>query len=270
MPELPEVETVVRELETKIIGQTIKSIEIHWSKTFVNLSEYTLDGQNVNSLARKGKYIIINLDYSVLIVHLRMTGQLLVGYNNDNDQDKKYLRTVISFTNDNNLYFNDKRKFGRIYHIDNADQLLSKIGVDAMHPDFNEKLLLDYLKSSKMNVKSFLLSQKYISGLGNIYVDESLFRASIHPKSICHKIPKKTVYKLYHKIKSVLIFAIEHMGSTISDYRDVNGNPGSTQDFFKVYQQTGKPCPICEHPINKDRIAGRGTHFCIKCQKIYK
>ena len=189
----------------------------------------------------------------------------------DTDQkESKYLRTKICFSDGSALLFMDKRKFGRIYHVENSDTFLAKVGIDAVDPTLNDDLFSSMLKKSRMSIKAFLLSQKYMSGMGNIYVDESLFRAGIHPASVASKISKTKAKLLFAEIRAVLFFAIDNMGSTISDYRTVNGNIGNNQKYFKVYQQTGRPCINCGSVIKKIKLAQRGTHFCAQCQKIFK
>lgn len=267
MPELPEVETVARELRELIIGKTIKNIHTYWYKSFNNQSSIPISGQVIEKIGRKGKYLSIQLTQSALIIHLRMTGQLL--YNYKPDSDENHIRLKIIFTDNTTLLFIDTRKFGRIYHVNTADDILYKIGMDAIDPEMDDKLFKVLLKKSKLNIKSFLLAQDKIAGVGNIYADESLFRAGIHPASITDKIPDRKIKILHEHILSILHTAIKNMGSTISDYRDSYGNSGNNQKFFRVYQRTGESCVNCSTPISKLKIAGRGTHFCPECQKIY-
>jgi len=266
MPELPEVETVVREILPELSGQFIADIDILWERTFQNKSLDTLAGRQIKDVSRQGKYIIIELSSTYLIIHLRMTGQLLFSLDGF---DKKHVRMIIQLKNGRKLYFRDVRKFGRIYHVDDPQTVLENTGIDALDEANTEKYFLELVKNRKLNIKTFLLSQKYISGVGNIYADECLFRAGLHPESVTGKIPKKRIKLLYNEIKYVLNFAIDNMGSTISDYRDAFGESGSAQNFFKVYQRAGQACFECGREIRKIKTAGRGTHFCAKCQKKY-
>ena len=266
MPELPEVETVIKELKPALTGKTIEQVEVLWHKTFRALSPVSLSGQTIKSIGRKGKYIIFTLSGGYIIVHLRMTGQLLFSVNGN---DRKHLRLIFHFSDGNKLYFKDVRKFGRVYYTQNKQNILRNVGTDALSPQMSAERFSSLLKSSRMNVKAFLLSQKFISGLGNIYVDESLFRAAIHPASVAQKISAAKGKKLFAEIRFVLNFAVQHMGSTISDYRDAFGEQGGAQHFFQVYQRTGLPCFICGKEIKKIKLAGRGTHFCPACQKKY-
>ena len=268
MPELPEVETVARELRELIEGKSIQDIEAVWFKSFDNQSSIPLFRQVVKNIGRKGKYLVIELTKSALIIHLRMTGQLL--YNPGNLAAENHVRAKILFEDGTALFFKDTRKFGRIYHVDHIDDILYKIGIDAIDPRMDVELFKSLLKNSSINIKSFLLAQDKISGVGNIYADESLFRAGIHPASLSNKIPNSKIKNLHGQLLNILHSAIKNMGSTISDYRDSYGNTGNNQKFFRVYQRAGEPCFNCETPISKSRIAGRGTHFCLKCQKVYK
>jgi len=266
MPELPEVETVVRELKPELSGKILTGIDVLWPKTFRAKSQTPLKGRCIKTVARKGKYIVFQLDRGALVVHLRMTGQLLFTINK---KQSAHVRAVFKLNNGLRLYFRDVRKFGRIDYVDNAQDILAAVGIDALNPDLDERNFFKILQKSRMNLKAFLLSQKFISGLGNIYVDESLFRAGLHPASIAEKIPLPEALRLFKEIRFVLNFAVEHMGSTISDYRDAFGNSGGAQKFFRVYQRNGQPCLVCGGEIKKIKFAGRGTHFCPNCQKKY-
>ena len=268
MPELPEVETVVRELRPLLMGKIIEDVEPLWSKTFVNKSHVQLSGQSIKKVLRRGKYIIFQLNQSYLIIHLRMTGRLSVKAGAIDRKAFKHLRCIIHFSNAEQLLFEDTRKFGRIYHVDSAEQILKDVGTDALDPALSFKDFYNILKNRKMGVKAFLMSQKWISGLGNIYTDESLFRAKIHPEQKCSTIGSDKAEALFRAIRFILQQAVKNMGSTISDYRDAYGNPGKNQFYFKVYRRAGQPCFECGTPIEKKRVAGRGSHFCPQCQKI--
>lgn len=268
MPELPEVETIVRELRQTISGKAIASIEIFWHKSFQEMIDEPYEGQTIESIHRHGKYIIIGLTQNYLIVHLRMTGQLFF---NDRGHfpNEQHLRIKIKFDNFSELAFFDQRKFGRIYFVADPSDIIGHVGPDALDSGLDEKKFSRLVGGSKMNIKAFLLSQKHISGVGNIYADESLFRCKIHPASTSEKIPVRKRKELFHVLRSVLLSAINNMGTTISDYRDVNGNEGKNQSFLEVYGQSGTSCSECGSIIIKYKIAGRGTHFCPDCQKIY-
>ncbi len=265
MPELPEVETVARELKKTIIGRTISYIEPLWIKSFQNTNEISVSGQRVNSISRKGKYLIICLEKTYLVVHLRMTGQLLY-FDSEKECDlNDYIRVLIKFQH-GVLLFKDVRKFGRIYHVENINNFLSHIGTDALDENLTEKHFSNQLQSSKMSIKAFLLSQKFVSGMGNIYTDEVLFLSKVHPSMTARNIPKKRKKDLYVNMQSVLNNSVENMGSTISDYRDPAGKKGRNQYYFNVYGRNGMKCKVCRSIIVKIKFAGRGTHYCPKCQ----
>ncbi len=265
MPELPEVETVVNELINVVEFQTIKSHHIYWHKTFVENSAYELNNQKIEEIRRHGKYIIFSLSRSFLIIHLRMTGKLL--FHRHIEEKQKHDRAVIYFSDGSELVFNDIRKFGRIYHTDSTKEILRNVGLDAMDSRLTPERFYEMLNSSRRNIKAFLLSQQYISGLGNIYVDEILFRAEISPFTISIAIDEETAENLLWILQETLAIAIDNMGTTISDYRDAFGNFGTNQKFLKVYQRQGLPCFNCGTPIKRITFAGRGTHFCPVCQK---
>ncbi|MBN2708770.1 MAG: bifunctional DNA-formamidopyrimidine glycosylase/DNA-(apurinic or apyrimidinic site) lyase [Calditrichaceae bacterium] len=268
MPELPEVEIVVRELRLTLIGKTFSGLNVYWQRSFRAQTEDTLINRKISRITRKGKYIILNLDRGCLIIHLRMTGQLFSG-ESENYNGHKHLRIKISFKDHSPLYFIDQRKFGRIYHVDDSGEILKNVGVDAVADELSGKGFIALLNRSKMAVKAFLLCQKYVSGMGNIYTDECLFRCGIHPLSRCENIPDLKKAELYLTMQEILKSAILNMGTTISDYRDTYGNQGQNQKFLKIYDCDGLPCSVCGSIIKKEKIAGRGTHICPVCQKIY-
>lgn len=265
MPELPEVETVARELRLRIIGKEINAIEALWSRSFQNMTDSELSGQHILEVGRRGKYLILKMTKTWLVAHLRMTGQLLYFEQTDDCDFDDYIRVVITFSDQSCLLFKDVRKFGRIYHVENPDDQIAHVGTDALEVDI--EYFSKCLKACKMNIKAFLLSQKYISGVGNIYADEALFLSGLHPSVISNKIKEKKARFLFENIQYVLKNSIVNMGSTISDYRDPAGEKGKNQFYFKVYGRTGLPCTVCGTPIEKIRFAGRGTHFCPECQK---
>lgn len=267
MPELPEVETVARELRKLIIDKQIEGIETAWNRSFDNRCAIEVAKQKINSVQRKGKYLIIELTRSFLIVHLRMTGQLLYKSAGQTIDSIDHIRVIIKFKQ-GMLLFKDVRKFGRIYHVSNAVAFLDHIGTDALDTAVTKEHFYKLLKPSRMNIKAFLLSQKYISGMGNIYTDEALFLSAVHPAMISGNLSKKQADLLHDNMLSVLNNSIQNMGSTISDYRDPEGKKGLNQLYFNVYGREGLLCKTCSTPVAKIRLAGRGTHFCPQCQKV--
>ncbi len=268
MPELPEVETVVRELRPLLRAKVVQAIETLWPKTFQNGAGFLPTGQSIRKIDRHGKYIILQLEKSYLIIHLRMTGRLTFQTAPLQKRQHPHLRVILHFSDGSRLLFEDTRKFGRIYHVTQTEEILKNVGMDALDAQFTFEQFYHSMHNRKMGVKAFLMSQKWIAGLGNIYTDESLFLAQIHPETPCAHISPSQAQQLFEAIQYILKQAVKNMGSTISDYRDAYGNPGQNQLYFKVYRRSGQPCFVCGTPIVKKRVAGRGTHFCPVCQKL--
>ena len=266
MPELPEVETVVRELRNEIVLKTIIDYSLFWEKSYVNYTAIPLNNQQIIGIERKGKYIIFHLSKSYLIIHLRMTGKLL--YYPEKTSRQKHDRFLLNFMDGSQLVFNDIRKFGRLYHTNQPSEILKKVGIDAMDEKLTAEYFYKMLSVSRRNIKTFLLAQSYISGMGNIYVDEALFRSRISPFTISSNIQRDEAGNLLVVIKEILEFAIKNMGTTISDYRDAFGNFGNNQKFLKVYQRAKLPCYECGDTIKRVIHAGRSTHYCPTCQRI--
>lgn len=274
MPELPEVQTVVSDLQEKIVNKTIEKVEIYFDKiidfpdkkTFIS----ELKNRKVIQVKRIAKFIVILLDnQKFLIFHLRMSGQLIF---QAKTIDKKYqhIRLKIIFQDKTILIFNEMRKFGRAYLL-NSKELNNKITL-RYGPDPLEISSEDFLKiflNKKGKIKALLLRQDLISGLGNIYVDESLFASKIHPETLLQNLPKGKLVRLFSNIQTILKQAISLRGTSMRDYLDITGNAGRYKEILKVYGQEGKICKNCgKNKIIKIRVAGRGTHVCLKCQRI--
>jgi formamidopyrimidine-DNA glycosylase len=266
MPELPEVETIVRELRTKIIHEIYSEFIPIWPGSFIEDENLTLLGSQIKEITRKGKYILFRLNDGYFITHLRMTGQLIVKDSLPDDQ--QHLRLIFKFKSGKYLLYYDLRKFGRIYHTIDSKKILQNTGIDALSEELDIKRFAEIMKNKSTLIKPFLLNQKYIAGFGNIYIDESLFRAKIHPKTKLSELSPLMIKKLFSESRNVLLEAINRMGSTISNYKTTGGGFGSNQNFFQVYQRNGSPCLVCNTTIEKTFVGGRGTHFCPKCQKM--
>lgn len=287
MPELPEVETVKRGLKQHIVGRTIKSVDFDWPKSFPN-SEYDVQsfllGAKVLDVRRRAKVLIIDLnsDYS-LICHLKMTGQLVfvgqkrfgAGHPSGSLVGKlpdKSTRVKFEFNDQTHLFFNDQRKFGWIKlvptaQIQNVD-FIKKLGPEPLEADFTVQVFADRLKRrSASPIKAVILDQTVLAGVGNIYADESLWAAQIHPATKTGKLTKAQIVKLHSEIVAVLNLSINHGGSTDKNYVDAEGNKGSYLKFAKVFRLNGSPCKRCGNVVTKIRVAGRGTHICTVCQK---
>ena len=261
MPELPEVETVRLGLISLIPDKTVKAVTSDNPKSFPNAPadiKSFLIGVKVATVRRRAKVLIIDLDsgYS-LVTHLKMTGQLVFRANDD--------------FGDSRLFFNDQRKFGWMRLVPTLEitsiDFFRKVGPEPLADDFTAKDFIKRLqRRPRSNIKAVLLDQTVIAGVGNIYADESLFAAGIHPLSLAGQIPKKKLETLFHELQAVLRLAIEKGGSTDRNYVDAKGRQGSYLDFAKVFRRDGQACLVCGTIIEKSRVAGRGTHTCPTCQ----
>lgn len=290
MPELPEVETVRAGLSKLLVGLTIKSIKFDWPKSFPNAKSDTdkfLVNAKIVRVRRRAKVLIIDLstDYS-LIIHLKMTGQLVfrsekavfgAGHPNDSLVGKlpdKSTRVVLELDGAK-LFFNDQRKFGWVrlvptIELDNID-FFKKLGPEPLSASFTAKEFVQRVrKRPNSQIKPALLDQSVIAGVGNIYADESLWGAKIHPAKRVGDISDKKLADLYRELMYVLRLSIKKGGSTDKNYVDAEGKKGSYLKFAKVFRRENLPCPRCAVPIIKIRLAGRGTHLCPKCQKLTK
>jgi formamidopyrimidine-DNA glycosylase len=263
MPELPEVEVITRELRPQLVGEKIRDLKKIWHKTIVE-SEYSPLNKRIQTISRHGKYIIIHLADGAILIHLRMTGQIII--KDQADVHAKHLRAYIKFESGKILHFFDSRKFGRIYVTSNPQYVLKNTGIDALDLSFEVGAFINILNKKKGQIKSVLLDQKNIAGLGNIYIDECLFASRIHPLTPANRLNDDQTNVLFNEIHKILVNAIDRMGTTISDYKTVGGGFGSFQNYLKVYGRTDQPCLVCNSPISKIRINNRGTHFCANCQ----
>lgn len=268
MPELPEVEVIVRELREKIQGEEISDIRVHWKKTLASDGNPIPLREKIQSVDRRGKFIIIRLSRASLIIHLRMTGKLITG--DTVSAEPKHLQVQFRFTSGRVLSFYDPRKFGRIYLTNDPERFFSGLGRDALDPAFSQQDFMDLLYNRKGSIKPFLLDQHRLAGLGNIYADESLFRARIHPETGIRDLTVQESRQLYRAIRKTLSGAITHMGTTLSDYRTTTGDSGRHQNFLKVYDREQQACFRCKTSIQKKWVGGRGTHFCPACQPLKK
>jgi len=261
MPELPEVETVVRTLRPALIGRRILNAEFRQLRVLIGSPHKTIEalsGRRIKSIERHGKFIAIRLDRGYLVVHLGMTGKLLV-----NADPTKFTHAV--FTLDRGvLHYDDQRQFGRIEFGDKLPERVAALG-----PEPLEVSLADFtsrVKARRAPIKAVLLNQGVVRGVGNIYADEALFRAGVHPKRIAASLNKDRIGRIYHAMREVLAEAIESRGSSVSNYVDAEGRKGSFQHAHRVYRRTGQPCPKCGTNIRRIVLTQRGTHFCPKCQ----
>ncbi len=267
MPELPEVETIVRGLDRRVKGRRIESVEFLWGKTCVGDPDATaaaLAGQRIVGVRRWGKYILFDLrkdgERSVLVVHLRMTGNFLF-----EDEPGPWTRVIAHLDRGLTMVFHDIRKFGRWQHSKGLPPRLAELGPEPLEIPLDE--FTARLRRRKAQAKAVLLDQEFLRGLGNIYCDEALFRARIHPKTNTGTIGPARAARLHQAIQAVLEDAIEQGGTTLRDYVDSDGEKGYFQLRTLVYGKTGEPCKVCESPIRRAIIAGRSTHYCSICQR---
>jgi formamidopyrimidine-DNA glycosylase len=281
MPELPEVETIRRGLQEKIKNKQIKDIVINVDKIVKkpSLEEFItkIKGKKIKEVDRRGKYIIVYLDSKdKLIVHLGMTGLLIYPYDNKITKKEikpKHNHLIFTFTDDTQLVFNDVRRFGKIFLVSNINEVesIAKLGVEPLEDYFTEEVFIQILnKKKKGKIKPFLMNQKFITGLGNIYANEVLYRSNIHPLRLISSLNKKEVRNLYQQIKLVLSEAVELRGSTVADeaYRDTDGGKGKFAKKLQVYARKGESCIRCGHSIEVIRIEGRSSFICPQCQKL--
>lgn len=276
MPELPEVETVKRTLETNIIGKRITRVNVFLPKLVLPLGvdefKDNVEGSNISSLARRGKYLLIHLSSSfTLVISLRMTGRLVFVPPGEEIVEDKHTHLIFDFQDGGHLLFNDIRKFGTMHCIpmDCVETCpeIAKLGPEPLGSDFSEECIRERLKKTSRNIKQVLLDQTVIAGLGNIYADESLFAAGIHPETAANKLSDKQIHNLYLAIENVLSEAVLQKGTTIRDYVDGSGKSGNYQWFLKVYGRKGKKCYSCDHEIQTVKLGGRTSSFCPGCQQ---
>lgn len=273
MPELPEVETVRRTLVELIVGKTIKSVEVLWPKMIKKpddstLFKHLLVGQTIQSIERRGKFLKFILDDFVLVSHLRMEGRYSVCPEKDNIDKHTHVRFM--FTDHSELRYRDVRKFGTMHlfekGLEEESLPLSQLGPEPFSKDFTLSYLEGKLWKTDRKIKVALLDQTIVTGLGNIYVDEALFRAGVHPERISRSLSKSEIARIHHQVIQTLTEAVEKGGSTIRSYVNSMGQIGMFQLTLFVYGRNGKECKKCGHIISKSKVGGRGTHYCINCQ----
>lgn len=279
MPELPEVETIRRDLHRKVKDKEIKFVTVNTPKIVKEppISEFCtqIEGKVFKNINRRGKYLVIELDSGKkLVIHLGMTGLLIYPFNEDSKKiiNVKHNHLVFTFIDGTKLIFNDVRKFGKIYLVSNLNKIkgMAKLGLDPLDDCFKEEIFVQILnKKKKSKIKSFLMNQEFITGLGNIYVNEVLYRANIHPLRKISSLHKEEIGNLYQQIKLVLNKAIKSGGSTVADeaYLNTDGEKGKFAEKLQVYARKGKPCIRCGNIIEVLKIEGRSTFICPQCQK---
>jgi formamidopyrimidine-DNA glycosylase len=289
MPELPEVETIKLGLSGLLPGRQVKSVDFDWPKSFPNapadVGSFVI-GAKVTGVKRRAKVLLIELSTNyTLVVHLKMTGQLVfrapevqfgAGHPNESlvhELPDRSTRVTLEFKDGSHLYFNDQRKFGWMRLIPTPEVMnldfFKKVGPEPLNAEFTWQELRDRLMRRKnTSIKAAILDQTVVAGVGNIYADESLWGAKIHPATLVRDVSAAKFHKLYDELVFVLRLAIEKGGSTDKNYVNAEGKRGNYLSFARVFRREGQACPRCGHTIIKIRVAGRGTHICPHDQKL--
>jgi formamidopyrimidine-DNA glycosylase len=288
VPELPEVETVCRQLEPELEGRRIEALEVYderWSRPVAPQQlEEAVSGRAIESLGRRGKYLLLGLEGGqTLVMHLRMTGNLILVepggeaidpsegrrlYEGERSTEERHLRARLRLDDGREVWFTDPRRFGEAFLLDEADleTRFANLGIEPLSEDFTPEALGETAAGRSVPLKSFLLDQTGIAGVGNIYADEALFRAGLHPLSPAGSMKPEQLEALRDGVVAALQAGIDGGGASIDDYRDGRGERGAMQDEFLVHTREGEPCPRCGGAIERIVVAGRSTYFCPRCQ----
>jgi formamidopyrimidine-DNA glycosylase len=272
VPELPEVETVRRRLVPVLEGRRLERVEISDGRLTRPLDPVVvaaeLTGERVDRLERRGKYLIVRFESGrSLLIHLRMTGSFRRG----RGEDDPHARAVVSLDDGSDVVYRDVRRFGTWLALEEGElepYLAARLGEEPFSAEFTPDALAARLEKRKAPLKAALLDQRTVAGIGNIYADEALWRAELHPLREAGKLSGTEVEALHAAVKAALEAGIERQGATLRDYRQPDGSAGSMQHEFKVYGREGEPCDRCGTPIDKIRVAGRGTWYCPRCQRL--
>ncbi|MDX1521683.1 MAG: bifunctional DNA-formamidopyrimidine glycosylase/DNA-(apurinic or apyrimidinic site) lyase [Anaerolineae bacterium] len=264
MPELPEVETVVRGLRGPLVGRTFTDVAVLWPRTVspsIEAIENRLPGQRVEAISRRAKYLQFRLSGGdTLLIHLKMSGELLI--EPANEPPHRHVRAIFGLDNGHQLRFKDMRKFGRIHLVDDPNQVVGKLGPEPLAAEFSLADFQTLFTKRSGRLKPLLLNQEFIAGIGNIYADESCFRAGIDPRRPVNTLSDTELQRLYFAIRESLEAGITHKGASFDEvYRG-----GEFQDHFQVYGRANEPCLTCGRPIIRIVLGGRSTHFCSHCQ----
>ncbi|HKI67152.1 MAG TPA: bifunctional DNA-formamidopyrimidine glycosylase/DNA-(apurinic or apyrimidinic site) lyase [Solirubrobacterales bacterium] len=271
MPELPEVETVCRQLEPEIEGRRIERLEVYdprWCRPAPPAElEAAVAGRTIEGLGRRGKYLLLSLDDGrTLVMHLRMTGNLVLV---EGEDELNHLRARFVLDDGRELWFTDPRRFGEALLLGDGEldaHFAPRLGVEPLSDEFTAERLGEIAAGRRAPLKSFLLDQKGIAGIGNIYADEALFRARLHPLSPAESMKPEHLEALREGIVAALEAGLDGGGASIDDYRDGRGEKGRMQDEFLVHTREGKPCPRCDGTVERIVVSGRSTYFCPSCQ----
>lgn len=267
MPELPEVETIRRRLAPLLVGRDVTGVTVYdetvSDQSVAELRRLTT-GRRVEAIQRRGKYLALDLGDVWLVIHLRMTGQLLLS----RPEGARLPRMSLTFAPPCDLFFYDTRRFGRVWAVRQMrlPEFFAEMGVEPLSPEFTVAALRGLLAGRRQPLKAFLLDQRRIAGVGNIYADETLFRAHLHPLRAAGTVGARSAQHLHDALVETLTLGIANAGTSVDTFVDPEGASGSFQEMLNVYQRTGQPCRVCGTPIERIVVSGRSTHFCPRCQ----
>jgi len=266
VPELPEVETIKNELLPYILGHEITSVTLLWEgivrQPSVEGFYSRVVGQRITGLNRRGKYLFFHLSSGeILVMHMKMTGSLLI-----DPADDRFTRAIFHLDDGTELHFSDSRKFGVMWLAGDERAVADKLGPEPLEDSFTPQVLAQRLRNRTAPIKPVLLDQSVIAGIGNMYADEALFEARIHPLRPTESLSNDEINRLHRAIRRVLSSAIGNKGASVRSYFRPDGNPGTAHFEFRVAHGTGKNCPTCGTPIKRIVVRNRGTYFCPKCQ----
>ncbi|MBI2908665.1 MAG: bifunctional DNA-formamidopyrimidine glycosylase/DNA-(apurinic or apyrimidinic site) lyase [Chloroflexi bacterium] len=269
MPELPEVETIRRDLAPTLVGRRFVSVELLWPgivrQPTAEELERRLPGQTIAEVARRGKYLLFRLESGeTLLAHLKMSGSLVL--RDTAEAASPYLRAVLTLDDGRRLGFYDPRKFGRLWLVADENEVVGKLGPEPLEPEFTPQELYTRLLRHGTPIKALLCDQNFLAGIGNIYADEALFYAGIHPLRLAREMQPWEADRLHCAIRISLERALANRGTTFSRYRDAYGEPGRHWEALLVPRRPGAPCTRCGTSIQRIRLRGRGTYFCPDCQ----
>ncbi len=273
MPEMPEVETIRRDLEEKVDGKRIKKVIIINPSYFKEVTPShlikALEGKKFSSFLRRAKYLILQVEgKSFLVIHFGMTGLLL--YYLRPQKAEKHTQFIIEFEDSSQLHYQDMRRLGNIWLTEDFTTLevIKELGPEPLSEEFTlERFKRELERRKRSKIKLLLMEQSFISGVGNVYANESLFRSGIHPERTAGSLEEKEIKTLYREINKVIEEAIEGRGSSVDTYRDLDGKRGLYEERLQVYGREGEPCLKCGSLIKMKKLGGRGTYYCQKCQK---
>ncbi len=271
MPELPEVETIARGLQAALVGHTIVDVKVFWARSVLapapTVFARRLSGQTITDVGRRGKWVVIALaDGDWLLLHLRMSGRLVV--ESGDCLDNRHLRALFLLDDGRRLSFVDPRKFGRLWLGRDPAEILGRLGPEPLADEFTVARFRAMLAGQRRRIKPLLLDQRFLAGLGNIYSDEALWRAHIHPLRPANTLTSAEARRLHGAIQAVLRAAIASGGATLADeaYRRADGQAGGFTGQLAIYGRAGEPCPRCGATVERITLGQRGAHFCPRCQ----